>query len=124
MGQVSEYVATLDAPDRAAVERVLDRARALVADTEEGTSYGMPALRYRGKPLLSVVVTSAHIGLYPYSPRAIEDASGLLSGFSTSKGTVRFSADHPLPQAAVDALVLARRSEIDAPPRRRGPRPT
>lgn len=114
MGEVADYVASLDGAPRAAVARVLDRARELVPGAEEGHSYGMPALRHRGSPLVAVVATRSHIGLYPFSPAIIAAMSGDLAPFSPSKGAIRFQPEAPLPDELVDRIVLARRDEIDA----------
>lgn len=118
MGDVTDYVAGLAGAEQAAVAHVMDRARALVPEAEEGRSYGMPALRHRGSPLLSAQVTPTHIGLYPFSPAVIEALSADLAGFDVSKGTIRFQPDRPLPDDILDRLVLARRDEIDARARR------
>ncbi|MFI9486187.1 iron chaperone [Promicromonospora sp. NPDC052451] len=114
MDDFTQYIASLDGPARDAVEHVRARALELVPDAEEGTSYGMAALRYRGSPLISARATARHIGLYPFSPPAIEALAPDLAGFSTSKGTVRFTPDRPLPDDVLDRLVLFRRDEIDA----------
>ena len=113
MGEVAEYVASLEGEQRTAVARVLDRARALVPDVEEGHSYGMPALRHRGSPLVAVTVTRSHIGLYPFSPAIIAAMSADLAPFAPSKGAIRFQPEAPLPDDLVDRIVLARRDEID-----------
>ena len=113
MGEVGDYVASLAGAERDAVTRVLDRAREMVPDAEEGRSYGMPALCHRGRPLLAVVVAKTHIGLYPFSSSVIAALSADLAGFSTSKGAIRFQPDVPLPDDVLDRLVLARRDEID-----------
>jgi uncharacterized protein YdhG (YjbR/CyaY superfamily) len=118
MGDVSDYLDTLDGPERDAVARVLDRARSLVPDADEGRSYGMPALRYRGSPLLSVMVTKQHLGLYPFSPEVLAALADDLTGFRTTKGSVSFQPDAPLPDDVLDRIVLARRAEIDARARR------
>lgn len=114
MGDVTDYLATLDGPEHDTVAHVLERARALVPDVEEGRSYGMPALRYRGSPLLSVVVTKQHLGLYPFSPAVLESVADRLTGFRRTKGSVSFRPDAPLPDEVVDAIVAARVAEIDA----------
>ncbi len=114
MDEFTEYIAGLDGAARDAVEHVRARALELVPDAEEGMSYGMAALRYRGSPLVSARAMAQHIGLYPFSPPAIEALAPDLAGFSTSKGTVRFAPDHPLPDGLLDRLILFRRNEIDA----------
>jgi uncharacterized protein YdhG (YjbR/CyaY superfamily) len=92
-----------------------------VPDAVEGVGYGMPALRYRDKPLLSVMAAKAHIGLYPFSPAVIEQSADALDGFDRAKGTIRFTADRPLPDEVVRRLVSSRRDEIDATSARRRP---
>jgi len=112
MGDVADYVASLEGPERAAVARVIDRARRLVPDADEGLSYGLPALRHRGRPLVAVVARREHIALYPFSSAVIEALSGELTAFAPSKGTIRFGPDAPLPDDLIDRIVLARRDEI------------
>ena len=114
MNEFTAYIASLDGTVRNAVEHVRARALQLVPDAEEGMSYGMAALRYRDSPLVSARATAKHIGLYPFSPPAIEALAQDLGGFSTSKGTIRFAPDHPLPDDVLDRLILFRRDEIDA----------
>ena len=63
------------------------------------------------KPTL--VVAKTHIGLYPFSPAALDTVRDELADFSLSKGTLRFSSDHPVPDDVLDRLVLARRDEIE-----------
>jgi len=113
MSELSEYLESLTGARREAIAHVYERARALVPDAEDGVGYGMPALRYRGKPLLSVMSAKGHIGLYPFSPPALDTVRDELADFSTAKGTVRFADDHPLPDDVLDRLILARRDEID-----------
>ncbi|WP_036961812.1 iron chaperone [Promicromonospora kroppenstedtii] len=114
MPEFTRYIAGLDGPAKDAVEHIRSRALELVPDADEGMSYGMAALRYRGSPLISARATAKHIGLYPFSPPAIDALAPDLAGFSTSRGTVRFTPDNPLPDDVLDRLVLFRRDEIDA----------
>lgn len=114
MDEFTAYVASLDGAARDAVDHVRARALQLVPEAEEGVSYGMAALRYRGSPLVSARATAKHIGLYPFSPPTIEALAPELPGFSTSKGTVRFTAEQPLPDEVLDRIILFRRDEIDA----------
>ncbi|MBD8060540.1 DUF1801 domain-containing protein [Cellulomonas sp. JH27-2] len=113
MSELSEYLESLTGARREAIAHVYARARVLVPDAEDGVGYGMPALRYRGKPLLSVMSAKGHIGLYPFSPPALDTVRDELVDFSTAKGTVRFADDRPLPDDVLDRLILARRDEID-----------
>lgn len=113
MSELTDYLDTLDEQQRAVIAGVYDRARKLVPDAVDDVSYGMPALRYKGKPLLSVMAAKTHIGLYPFSPPAIDTVRDELAGYSLAKGTVRFTIDHPLPPHTLDRLILARVAEIE-----------
>lgn len=124
MGTIDDYLDQLDPADRAVVGHVYDVARAELPDVEQGTSYGMPALLYRGKALLSVMRTKKHIGVYPYSGRVPEVVAEAVEGLDYDKGTIRFQPDHPLPDDTVRAIVAARVAEIEDPSPRRRDRPT
>jgi len=113
MGAVDEYLATLDGGARSAYERVLDLALAEVPQAEQGTSYGMAVLKYRGKPLLGFRAAKDHLSIFPFSPAAVDAVKDELRDDATSKGTVRFSIDHPLPDSGVCGLVRSRVAEID-----------
>ena len=113
MAEVTEYLAGLEEPSRGILTAIVARAREIVPDTEEGMSYGMAALRYRGRPLLAVVSAKDHLSLFPFSPQVVEAVAADLSAFSLSKGTIRFSAERPLPESVVTRVVELRRAEID-----------
>lgn len=114
MTEVTSYVASLAGPERELVGRLLDRARTVVPDVEEGTSYGMAAYRYRGRPLVTVAVGPRGCTAYPFSSDVTAAVLATLDGFDATKGGIRFTVDRPLPDEAFDALVEGRRAEIDA----------
>lgn len=114
MGDVADYIASLEEPARSLLERFRARAVHLVPSAAEGTSYGMAALRYRGRPLIAVVRTRQGYSVYPFSPEVVASVVATLEGADATKGGIRFTDEHPLPDAAFDALVTARRDEIDA----------
>lgn len=117
VGTIDDYLTDLDAADRAVIDGVYEIATEEVPEAEQGKGYGMPALVYDGKPLLSVMRAKKHIGVYPFSPEAVAAIAGFLDGHpgvSLDKGTIRFQPEHPLPVEAVRALIRARVSQIEA----------
>jgi uncharacterized protein YdhG (YjbR/CyaY superfamily) len=110
---MDEYLDGLAPDERAALERVRATVRAVVPDAEEGTSYGVPAFRHRGRPLLGFQATRTHLSLLPFSPPAIEAVAARLVGFERTKGSVRFTPGAPVPDDVVADLVRARVREID-----------
>ncbi|NLP82933.1 DUF1801 domain-containing protein [Microbacterium sp. CFH 90308] len=120
MGTVDDYLESLAPSDRDAISHVFDIARATAPDLEQGTSYGMPALMYRGKALIAVMRTRKHIGVYPFSGRVPDVVADALpederAAFEHDKGTIRFQSDRPLTDDTIRAIVSARIAEIEDP---------
>ena len=116
MGTVDDYLHELDPADRAVIDRVYAIAREEAPDAEQGKGYGMPALVYRGKPLIAVMRAKKHLGIYPFSPdavAAVAEEVGSVPETGLDKGTIRFQPAHPLPDDTVRTLVRFRREQID-----------
>ena len=113
MPALDDYLITLEPEVRRAFERVHALAMDVVPEAEQGTSYGMAALRYRSKPLLGFRAASRHLSLFPFSPGVVDAVAAQLVGYDLSKGTIRFSTSRPVPDAVVQDVVRLRREEID-----------
>ena len=81
---------------------------------EECISYHLPAFRLDGKLLVAFGAAAHHCAFYPMSGTTVEAHRDELKHYDTSKGTIRFQADRPLPAALVRKLVKARIAEIAA----------
>jgi uncharacterized protein YdhG (YjbR/CyaY superfamily) len=112
MESIDDALAGLPQPEHAALLRVIDIARRLAPQAVDGVSYGVPALKVGGKPLIGVKASAHHLSVYPFSPAAIEVVRTGLDGFSVSKGTIRFTAERPVPEVLIKRLVAARLAEI------------
>jgi uncharacterized protein YdhG (YjbR/CyaY superfamily) len=112
MGAVDDSLAAMSGTDRACLQRVVELARGLAPDAVEGMSYGMPALKLDGKPLIGVVAAAKHLSIFPFSPAVVDAVAPSLEGYSLSKGTVRFTPDHPVPDDVVAEMVRLRMAEI------------
>jgi uncharacterized protein YdhG (YjbR/CyaY superfamily) len=110
---VDDYFGGLDAATRAAFERIRSLATDLAPDAEQGTSYGMAALKYRKKPLLGFLATKGHLSVFPFSSRVVDAVRDRLPGYELSKGTIRFTVETPLPDDVVRDIVRLRIEEID-----------
>jgi uncharacterized protein YdhG (YjbR/CyaY superfamily) len=108
---IDEYLAGLPDDTRAALERLRKIIHAVAPRAEECISYGLPAFRLDGKPLVAFGASRNHCALYPMSGAAVGAHESELKDYSTSKGTVRFQPDKPLPAALVRKLVKYRMAE-------------
>jgi uncharacterized protein YdhG (YjbR/CyaY superfamily) len=109
---MDDYLAGLEDDQRAALQHVREVVREAVPDAEEGTSYGMPAFRWNGKPLLGFRAAKKHLSLFPFSPAVIDALTARLDGFELSKGTIRFTAQHQLQDDVLRDVVMLRLDEI------------
>lgn len=106
-----DRLAALPADQRAALEKLRKAIRAAAPKAEECVSYGLAAFRLDGKPLVGLGATAKHCAFYLMSGSTVADHAEELAGYDTSKGTIRFAADQPLPAALVKKLVKARIAE-------------
>jgi uncharacterized protein YdhG (YjbR/CyaY superfamily) len=107
---VDGYIAAAPEETRAALAKLRTTIRSTSPTAVESLAYQMPAYKYEGKPLVYFASAKQHVGLY--GPAVVE-FEGELKGYSTSKGTVRFPLDKPVPVALVKKLVKARMAAID-----------
>ena len=113
MSAMDDYLDALAPDQKAALARVREIVAQLVPEAEEGRSYGIPAFIYAGRPLLGFRAARKHLSIFPFSPAVVEHVRDRLDGFELSKGTIRFSVDHPLPDDVIREVVFARLAEID-----------
>jgi uncharacterized protein YdhG (YjbR/CyaY superfamily) len=104
---VDAYLARLPEPARSTLNKVRAMIRSAVPpEAREAISYGMPAFRYKGV-LVWFAAFSDHCSLFP-TASVIETFKSELKRFHTSKGTIHFPVDKPLPAGLVKKLVKAR----------------
>jgi uncharacterized protein YdhG (YjbR/CyaY superfamily) len=113
MGAVDDYFGTLDPTTRSLFERTRQLVMEVAPAAEQGTSYGMAALKYRKRPLLGFRVAKQHLSIFPFSPATVDAVRGDLPDFDLSKGTIRFTADKPLPDDVVREIARLRVAEIE-----------
>lgn len=104
---VDEYFAQLSLPARAALEEIRAAIRSVVpAEATEVVSYRIPAFRHHGI-LVWYAAFADHCSLFP-TAEIIAAFKDELKGLSTSKGTIHFPLDKPVPVALIKKLVKAR----------------
>jgi len=107
---IDEYLSALSDDKRAALEKLRKTIRAAAPKAEECISYQIPAYRQDGM-LVGFGATGNHCAFYLMSSSIVEAHKEELKEYDTSKGTIRFQPDKPLPVGLVRKLVKARIAE-------------
>jgi len=114
---VGEYFARVPSPARGALSKMRAAIRSVVPrEATETISYGIPAFKHNGI-LVWFAAFSDHCSLFP-TAAVIEKFKTQLKSFSTSKGTIHFPLDKPLPIALIKKIVKARAAQLNAKHRR------
>lgn len=92
---VEEYIAAQPEDIQPYLRAVREAIRAALPDAQEKISWGMPTY-WKQHNIIHFAGSKKHIGLYP-GPEAVEAFSGQLKDYQTSKGTIRFPYEKPLP---------------------------
>jgi len=108
---VDEYLAALPEEKRVALEKLRKTIKAVVPEAIEVIGWGMPMYKYRGRFLVSFAAFKDHCSFFPMSSSVMEAHKNKLKSYDTSKGTIRFPANKPLPATLVTKLVKARIAE-------------
>jgi uncharacterized protein YdhG (YjbR/CyaY superfamily) len=115
---VDEFLKAVPPDKRAALEDLREVIRAAAPGATELINYGVPMFRLNGKNLVSYAAGKDHCSFYVQSPAVMEAHAAELTGFKTSKGTVNFTPEKPIPPGLVTKLVKARIAETEKLARR------
>lgn len=109
---IDEYLAGVPVEQRTALQQLRRDIHAAAPGVEECISYQVPAFRLDGRMLVWFAAASRHCSFFPGA--VVEEMAEELKGYSTSKGTVRFAPEKPLPKGLVRKLVRARVARMAA----------
>jgi uncharacterized protein YdhG (YjbR/CyaY superfamily) len=115
---VEDYFATIPEPAAGALNKMRVAIRSVVPkEATEVISYKIPAFKHNGI-LIWYAAFSNHISLFP-TASVIDAFADELKNFSTSKGTVHFPLDKPLPVTLIKKMVKLRVAESEKKSRKK-----
>ena len=98
------------------VQRVLQRVRNIirkaVPGAEETISYGIPAYKLHGTPVLFLAGWRQHYSLYPGTGKFVAAIKDDLARYQVSKGTIRFPLSEPVRVKLIERIARLRAKEV------------
>ncbi len=92
---IDEHIHTFAPETQAILEKVRQTIKSVAPQATEAISYGIPTFRLNGN-LVHFAGYAHHVGFYPGS-EAIEVFREEIKGYKTSRGTIQFPLDKPIP---------------------------
>lgn len=104
---VAEHLDSLSPEIRVAVEKLRAKILELVPEGVESISYGIPTVKMRGRGIVHYAGFKSHCSFFP-GGAIVDRYADELKGYKTSKGTVQFTPDHPIPDSLIEKIILDR----------------
>ena len=98
-------------PEQQEFERIKKLVLQVVPDAEQVVSYGMPTFKYKGKVVLHVGAFINHMSIFPAGKTDLFIDE--LEEYKTSKGTIQFTLEKPLPDELITKIATVRKEMID-----------
>ena len=109
--EIDAYLDALEGPKRSTLTQLRDTIMAIVPDAEQCISYGMPAFRLRGKTIAGFAAFKNHLSYLPHSGSVLPQLEKELRGYTSTRGSLHFAVDQPLPETLVRKLLAVRMAE-------------
>lgn len=101
---VEEYIGSFPAEVKKRLVQVRSTIKKHAPEAIEGISYGMPAYKTHGKPLVYFAGFKNHIGFYA-TPTGHSAFADELSKYKQGKGSVQFPHNQPIPLDLIASIV-------------------
>lgn len=106
------YIETFPENVQEILQNVRDTIKKSAPTSVESISYGMPAFKLNGKPLVYFGGYKSHIGFYAL-PSGNEAFQKKLANYKTGKGSIQFPIDEEMPWKLIEEIVKFRKNEIE-----------
>ena len=109
---VDRYLAKVEEPKRATLQKLRETIRGILPDAEEVISYGMPGFRQNGKMVAGFAAFKNHLAYLPHSGSVFAELRDELAGYESTEGSLHFPIDKPLPKSLVKKLIAVRLGQL------------
>jgi len=111
MKLVEDYILEFPVEVQQSLNRIRTIIQENVPEAMESISYGMPAYKLKGKPLIYFAAYKKHIGVYA-TPSGHEAFKSELSNYKQGKGSVQFPLEQEIPFDLIENIVLHNQHSI------------
>jgi len=108
---IDDYLLTLDGPKKSTLEDLRKRILEILPKAEQCISYQIPTFKIDGKAIAGFAAFKNHCSYFPMSGSVLDKLGKAVAKYQTSKGTLQFKADHPLPKTLVKKLIQVRMAQ-------------
>ena len=108
---VDEYITSFPPETQKILSQIRDIIKIEAPNAVESISYGMPAYKLNGKPLIYFAGYEKHIGLYA-TPTGHDAFKEEFSRYKTGKGSVQFPLSEPMPLDLIKKVTGFRVQEL------------
>jgi len=92
------------------LQKLRSSLQALMPEAQEVISYGIPTFKLKGKNVVHYAAFKNHISLFP-GASGVQAFEEQLTSYTTSKGTIQFPLNQPLPMELITTIVKFRIEE-------------
>ncbi len=118
MNSTEDYIKTFPVLVQTELKKIRSLILTEVPEVAESMNYGMPAYKYKGKPLVYFAGYKNHIGFYA-TPQGHVAFAKELSNYKQGKGSVQFPLDKPIPYDLITQMVQFKKALADAIPEKK-----
>ncbi len=109
--EIDDYLAALEEPRKSTLETLRKTILEVLPTAEQCISYRIPTFKVDGKAIAGFAASKNHCSYFPMSGTVLDRLGEELTNYQTSKGTLRFGIENPLPKALVKKLIRVRMAE-------------
>jgi len=102
--KITDYLSNLDPRQKEVMLKIRKVIKTKLPQAEEKMNYGVPSFKFNGKSIMYAAFKN-HVGIYP-DPKIIEFFKDNLERYETSKGTIKFNLDKPVPYDLIEKIVI------------------
>lgn len=105
---IDNYLAAINEPKKSTLEALRKTILEISPRAEQCITYGVPTFKVEGKAVAGFAAYKNHCSYFPMSGSVLNRLQEDVANYATSRGTLQFAPDKPLPKTLVKKLIKVR----------------